>query len=195
MGYSCVFITGPMRSSKTSTLKQRILSTVFQGNIAVVLRPLGDSKRWANDEKRVTHDGQSYLPIELKTECYERLKVIETAKLMDQILILRQLKVKQLFIDEFQFFNSPKDATTFLNEMAKDGIAITVAGLTLDWKREMFATVVECYGMFTEIIQNYASCTKCGKPATFTAKLDKTANVVLEMGDKQYESRCHQCFS
>lgn len=189
-----------MRSRKTSTLKDRILSIVHEGNLAVVLRPQGDSARWQHDEKhpnRVTHDGQSYLPIELPPEMYKRLAVIETKCLCDQIDHIREMNLSRVLIDEFQFFNTKGDAFDFLTAMAKDRREVIIAGLTLDWKRQMFPSVIECYGMFTEIIQNYAVCTRCGKQATFTAKLDttsKTSKEVFQVGDKEYESRCHACF-
>jgi len=186
-----------MRSGKTSTLKNKILALVFEGKLAYVLRPQGDSQRWSQDEKhpnRVTHDGLSYLPIDLPKDAYSRLQVVETRKLMDQVDTIRKMKIDEVFIDEFQFFNALDDARMFLQAMAKDERRVVIAGLTLDWKRTMFAVVLECYGLFTKVLQRYALCTKCGKEASFTAKLDTTSNAVLQMGDKEYESRCHACF-
>jgi len=99
-----------------------------------------------------------------------------------------------VFIDEFQFFNADKDALQFLKHMDQLGINVTIAGLSLNWKRQMFPIVAECYGMFTIIEQRYALCSRCGEQAMFTAKLDQTNTKLLQVGDKEYESRCHACF-
>jgi thymidine kinase len=186
-----------MRSSKTSALKQHILSIVLRGDHAVVFRPAGDSQRWNNDEKhpnRVTHDGQGYLPIEQSPEVYKRLTVVETKLLCDQLDYIKTTKLKEVLVDEFQFFNAKGDAFQFLQTMAKEKISVTIAGLTLNWKREMFHNVVECFGLFTHIEHKYARCNKCGEKATFTAKVDKSKTDILQVGDKEYESRCHACF-
>jgi thymidine kinase len=187
-----------MRSRKTSELRHRILSIVLAGNQALVIRPKCDQSRWqtGTDEKhpnRVTHDGQGYLPIELEADHYARLAIVWTEKLMDQIDFILKSGVKEVVIDELQFFE-PKDAFDALQTLAKHKISATIAGLNLDYKRELLPTIIKCYGLFTQVEHRYASCAKCGNQANFTSRLDKSNQAILQVGDKEYESRCHECF-
>jgi hypothetical protein len=199
-----------MMAGKTSLIRYHIVREIKAKQDVIVFCFDGMLARWSEEKKekdpisaKVTHDGGGYLgdsiqdPIER-----QRLHVCYTSNLSEknaQLTNLLQLYPKAMaIVDEIQFFQ-PAETETFLKREL-DNRSLVGVGLNLDWKKQMFPTIVMCFGYANRVKQKRATCSRCGKKANFTKRVLKEneekekqqLNVVDILAT--YEPRCLECF-
>ena len=188
-GYLTV-ITGPMASEKSGELIQRCKKAEkYQHKKVVVFKPQIDN-RFSNDEV-VSRIGLSIpcrnLPIhQVDLSLYEK-------DLKDCDIVA---------IDEIQFFD--ESIILAVKQLLKEGKHVIVSGLNMDYLGQPFGQIGTLLAIADEIIQKFAYCACCGRPAIHTQRLYQgkpvtqrfESNIKIDAvgGVDTYEPRCRLFF-
>ena len=178
-------IVGSMFSEKSGELISRLLKiSEYQHRKVCVFKP-GIDNRFAENEV-VSRIG-------LRIKCHnlpQHIDVSSIAHLIDQYDVFG--------IDEVQSFDETiMELVDYLLDNNKE---VLVSGLNTDFTGKPFAQTANLMAMADEVVQKYAYCSKCGRPAvrsqlivngSAVTKMDGSAIVI---GDKAYEPRCRHCF-
>jgi len=179
-------ITGSMFSGKTDELIRRLRRAAIARQKVQVFKPAMDV-RYAV-EKVTSHAGTDFdaTPIEHAIDIYARLNEATTV----------------IAIDEAQFFDDesmvPQSATIIavVDELARRGIRVIVAGLDTDFRGEPFGPMPVLMAKAERVDKLQAICMVCGEPASRTQRLvnGKPARyndpVVIVGAAEMYEARC-----
>jgi len=179
-------ITGSMFSGKTDELIRRLRRAAIARQKVQVFKPAMDV-RYAV-EKVTSHAGTDFdaTPIEHAIDIYARLNEATTV----------------IAIDEAQFFDDEsmvaQSATIIavVDELARRGIRVIVAGLDTDFRGEPFGPMPVLMAKAERVDKLQAICMVCGEPASRTQRLvnGKPARyddpVVIVGAAEMYEARC-----
>ena len=141
-------ITGPMGSSKTSTLLKEILWARNGLNQSVrVFKPSIDTR---SESELVSHDG-------LRSSA-ESVRELPDAYDADLIVL-----------DEVQFV--PMSCVEWAKDHLDRGINMIVGGLDMDWRGDAFLVTATFLAMADIVVKQTSHCAVCGHVSTHTAKL------------------------
>jgi len=171
-------VTGSMFSGKTDELIRRLRRATIARQKVQVFKPAVDV-RYAV-EKVTSHAGTDFdaIPIERAADVYDRLEKDTTV----------------VAIDEAQFFND--EIIAVVDELARRGIRVIVAGLDTDFRSEPFGPMPVLMAKAERVDKLQAICMMCGEPASRTQRLvnGKPARtddpVVIVGAAEMYEARC-----
>lgn len=95
-------------------------------------------------------------------------------------------------IDEVQFFDL--QIIDVVNELARSGKRVIVAGLDMDFEGKPFHPMPELMALAEYVTKVHAICMKCGQLASFSFRLSNSKEKVVVGEKESYEARCRKCF-
>jgi thymidine kinase len=168
-------IVGSMYSGKTEELIRRLRRAQIARQKVEIFKPAIDD-RYAQDQI-VSHS-------ELRIPS----RAVRTAK-----EVLRHAHEAQVIgIDEGQFLG--KDLVPVVEQLARRGKRVIVAGLDQDYAGRPFEPMPELLAVAEYITKTLAICMVCGAPANRTYRKVKRAGRVVVGGAEIYEARCRRCY-
>lgn len=176
-------ITGSMFSGKSEELIRRMKRAKYAGQKILVFKHSFD-KRYDHD-KVVSHS----------KDMIDAIPVYEAADLKK--IAGSRSDVEVIGIDEVQFFG--KDIVDVIENLAKSGKRVIVAGLDQDFRGEPFDPMPEILARAEHIDKLNAICVCCGNPASRTQRIingEPAAyeDPVIMVGTfESYEARCRKC--
>lgn len=170
-------IIGPMFSSKSSTLVERICSHHKRREFKDKNKNIKSIILYGNGTKHkcdtLSRNGASY-----------EHQFINGKNDMDKIIDEYQV----IGIDEAQFFpNLKKYVLIMLNK----NIDVIIAGLISDFNGIMFQPIIDIIPYTTKIIGKKSSCYICGKSAHFTKKINGNMNQIMDINSCNYQAVCY----
>lgn len=170
-------ICGSMFSGKTEELIRRLVRAQIARQKVQVFKPAIDA-RYSKDEV-VSHSGGRIASIEVES-ANEILERIDPA-------------TKVVGIDEAQFLGM--DLVRVIEELARSGRRVVVAGLDQDSRGVPFEPVPQILAIAELVTKTMAVCVVCGRPANKTQRLGADSSRVLVGAAEAYEARCRTCWS
>ena len=168
-------IVGSMYSGKTEELIRRLRRAQIARQRVEIFKPVID-RRYAHDAI-VSHS-------ELRIPS----RVVKTAR-----EILRHAKEAQVIgIDEGQFLG--RDLLPVVEQLARRGKRVIVAGLDQDYRGKPFEPMPELLAIAEYITKTLAICVVCGEPANRTYRKVRRSGRVVVGGSDVYEARCRRCW-
>ena len=136
--------------------------------------------RDSHKEKVVSHDGNEIEAINIST----------SREILNQDLD----NVDVIGIDEVQFFDG--EIVNIVEQLAKNGHRVVVAGLDMDFRGEPFEPMPKLLAVSEQVTKLQAVCAVCGSPSSRTqrlingepAKIDDP--IILVGANESYEPRC-----
>lgn len=178
---SLTLIFGSMYSGKTTELIRRIVRyQSIRKRVLVINSKMDD--RYSGEESIITHDEYSFNCVKCKN-----LQEIDSEMRV-------QFDVDVIAIDEAQFFPDLKEyVLKFCEQYGKD---VFVAGLTADYKRDTFGSMLNLINYADDIVHLKALCTECqdGTPGVFTKKICTSVDLIDVGSTEKYVSLCRGCF-
>ncbi len=169
-------ITGGMFSGKSEELLRRLRRAVIARQRVQAFKPAADSRH--HPELLVTRDR--------RTVAAEA--VADSAELGRHILAETQV----VGIDEAQFFD--RGIVPLVEGLADRGLRVIVAGLDLDYRRQLFGPMPALLAIAEYVDKMHAVCVRCGAPAHYSQRIAGGGEQV-EVGDAEaYEARCRACY-
>lgn len=174
-------ICGVMFSGKSEELIRRIKRAIIAKQKVQVFKPDIDNR---------------YDPLAINSHSgfkIEAITIKQTANLTDMI----DEDTDVVAIDEIQFFH--EDIISQIEDLAKQGKRVILAGLDLDFKGEPFGLMPQIMCIAEYVDKLHAICVKCCSPATRTQRLinSKPAHyhdpIILVGASESYEPRCRDC--
>jgi thymidine kinase len=95
-------------------------------------------------------------------------------------------------IDEGQFFDA--ELVAVVNELARRGVRVIVAGLDQDYTGKPFGPMPELLAVAEYITKTHAICMRCGQPANYSQRIIQVEGQVVVGASDAYEARCRRCF-
>ena len=180
-------ITGPMFSSKTTTLIGRLLSESEIGFNVLYINSSTDER---NEENFSTHNPlYKESPFSKKIKCLKVDCVLEIMNIAEKFVVIG--------IDEAQFFDDLYIGVKWL----VDGIHkhVIVAGLNGTFKREPFGQILQIDPLSDTHTKLTAWCLECSKsrkrtPAPFTHRILTGGPVKQSGGIDKYIPVCRRCY-
>lgn len=170
MGY-LELITGPMFSSKTSTLLKVI--DKYKNNVCVITHSF--DTRYL-ESSIVSHDGIS---------CKAHITCI---KLMDYANSEYIKKNKYITIEEAQFFDDLVEFVDFLHTQNK---TIFVCGLNMDYKLEPFENIAHIKKIANKVHDLHSYCYECNDKALYTKRINTLSTEKIVVGSHEmYKPTC-----
>ncbi len=173
-----VLYTGPMFSSKTTKLLERIDRSKYQKKNSVSFKPNLDN-RYTIENQIVTHN-DIHLGC-INVNCGEDILNIVAGNQPIDIIAIDEL------------FMIPGGAKACI-ELFKKGYDVYVSSIELDYLGKPFEEVKEIMPYCTQIVKCKAVCTVCQSDARYTAKKENfvtnESSVVQVGGEEIYEARC-----
>lgn len=171
-------ITGSMFSGKSEELIRRLRRGIYAKQKVVVFKPTIDDRY--HKEKVVSHDGNEIEAINIST----------SREILNQDLD----DVDVIGIDEVQFFDG--EIVNIVEQLAKNGHRVVVAGLDMDFRGEPFEPMPKLLAVSEQVTKLQAVCAVCGSPSSRTqrlingepAKIDDP--IILVGANESYEPRC-----
>ena len=173
-----IIYTGPMASSKTSSLLMMLERFKYQNKNVVVFKPLIDD-RYANAEI-VSHNHSfrhSAVSIRNATEIMEYL--MNADKVFECVVV-----------DEA--FMIPGIAENLI-WLYRNGTTVVVSTLDISATGNVFPEVQDMLPWATEIHKLTAVCTFCGEDARYTHRKNISEDEIQVGGLDMYEPRCYKC--
>ena len=144
----------------------------------IVFKPAIDDRY--HKEKVVSHDGNEIEAINIST----------SREILNQDLD----NVDVIGIDEVQFFDG--EIVNIVEQLAKNGHRVVVAGLDMDFRGEPFEPMPKLLAVSEQVTKLQAVCAVCGSPSSRTqrlingepAKIDDP--IILVGANESYEPRC-----
>jgi len=173
-------ITGSMFSGKTDELIRRLRRATIARQKVQVFKPAIDNRY--NNEKVTSHAGSDFeaMPIKSSADIKQKLEKETTV----------------VAVDEAQFFDD--GIIEVVQELAKNGLRVIVAGLDTDFRGEPFGPMPIIIAQAEDVDKLHAICMECGEPATRTQRLvnGRPAHyndpVVIVGAAEMYEARCRK---
>ncbi|HRE46892.1 MAG TPA: thymidine kinase [Aggregatilineales bacterium] len=173
-------VCGSMFSGKTEELLRRVRRAQIAQQRVQVFKPALDTRY---GEMRITsHDGKGF-------EAYPCESIAEMAARLDTTATV-------IAIDEVQFFEA--GIVPFVEDLARRGRRVIVAGLDTDFRGEPFGQMPTLMAVAEEVTKLHAICVVCGEPACRTQRLlnGKPAHyddpIILIGAQDSYEARCRE---
>lgn len=171
-------ITGSMFSGKSEELIRRLRRGIYAKQKVIVFKPAIDDRY--HKEKVVSHDGNEIEAINIST----------SREILNQDLG----DVDVIGIDEVQFFDG--EIVNIVEQLAKNGHRVVVAGLDMDFRGEPFEPMPKLLAVSEQVTKLQAVCAVCGSPSSRTqrlingepAKIDDP--IILVGANESYEPRC-----
>lgn len=171
-------ITGSMFSGKSEELIRRLRRGINAKQKVIVFKPAIDDRY--HKEKVVSHDGNEIEAINIST----------SREVLNQDLD----NVDVIGIDEVQFFDG--EIVNIVEQLAKNGHRVVVAGLDMDFRGEPFEPMPKLLAVSEQVTKLQAVCAVCGSPSSRTqrlingepAKIDDP--IILVGANESYEPRC-----
>jgi len=169
-------IVGSMFSGKSEELIRRLNRARIARQKVQVFKPKIDARY--SLEEIASHSGQKHgsLPV---TSAAELMKAVKS-------------ETQVIGIDEGQFFDMA--LVDAVNELARDGRRVIIAGLDQDYTGRPFEPMPQLLSIAEFITKTHAICVKCGSTANYSQRtVESEARVEVGASDK-YEARCRKCF-
>lgn len=166
-----------MFAGKTTRLIEEYNQSEFEEHQKLVIKPLLDNRY--NKSTLSSHNGLS-LP-------GNRISKPE------EINILMNNDIKEVFIDEIQFFSN--SIVNMVNFLLIDEISVYASGIDKDFKNLDFGSMPQLIRMAQQKIKLFAKCSICGNKATHTYRTIKNEETILIGHLDMYEARCEGCFA
>ena len=171
-------LTGSMFSGKSEELIRRLRRGIYAKQKVIVFKPAIDDRY--HKEKVVSHDGNEIEAINIST----------SREILNQDLD----NVDVIGIDEVQFFDG--EIVNIVEQLAKNGHRVVVAGLDMDFRGEPFEPMPKLLAVSEQVTKLQAVCAVCGSPSSRTqrlingepAKIDDP--IILVGANESYEPRC-----
>jgi thymidine kinase len=177
MSGSLEVIVGSMFSGKSEELIRRLVRARIARQKVQAFKPAVDT-RYGRDHV-VSHNGQR-IPSE----------DVDSARL---ILARVDDDTKVVAIDEAQFLGL--DLVEVVEELARSGRRVIVAGLDQDYRGQPFEPVPQLMAIAESVTKTMAVCMVCGHPANRTQRLVAASERVLVGAGEAYEARCRRCWT
>ena len=169
-------ICGSMFSGKTEELIRRLRRARYARQSVQIFKPSIDIRY--SEEEVVTHEGTAILCTPVDSP---------------QSILLLYEDSQVVGIDEAQFFD--ESIVSVVNELARRGVRVIVAGLDLDFRGQPFGPMPRLMAVADEVLKVHAICVRCGALAYVSHRLVAGQKQVL-LGEKnEYEPLCRSCFS
>ena len=169
-------IVGSMFSGKSEELIRRLNRARIARQKVQVFKPAIDVRYTA--EEIASHSGLKHLSRPVTT----------TAEMMEHV----EADTQVIGIDEGQFFDM--ELIDAVNELARCGKRVIVAGLDQDYTGKPFEPMPQLLSVAEFITKTHAICVKCGGTANYSQRtVESEARVEVGASDK-YEARCRRCF-
>ena len=146
-------ITGSMFSGKSEELIRRLRRGIYAKQKVIVFKPAIDDRY--HKEKVVSHDGNEIEAINIST----------SREILNQDLD----NVDVIGIDEVQFFDG--EIVNIVEQLAKNGHRVVVAGLDMDFRGEPFEPMPKLLAVSEQVTKLQAVCAVCGSPSSRTQRL------------------------
>ena len=167
-----------MFSGKSEELIRRLRRGIYAKQKVIVFKPAIDDRY--HKEKVVSHDGNEIEAINIST----------SREILNQDLD----NVDVIGIDEVQFFDG--EIVNIVEQLAKNGHRVVVAGLDMDFRGEPFEPMPKLLAVSEQVTKLQAVCAVCGSPSSRTqrlingepAKIDDP--IILVGANESYEPRC-----
>lgn len=176
--------TGPMYSSKTTSLIGELTIALDRGLNPLVVKPIIDNRYSNNDI--VSHDGVSITKM-------TNLKVIRLP--IGAVPDLDHLDgIDIIFIDEAQFFIN---LGTTVDAYLKIGIDVVAVGLDMDSNGKPFGSMPTLLAKANNVYKLTGKCSCCKEPSTRTYRKPSASSKeqVFVGGEESYEARCFEHWS
>jgi len=167
-------IIGSMYSGKSTELMRRVKRVQSIGMNCIVINHTNDTR--VDGDFIQTHDGLTL-----------------AATKSDDLLLVNTRPYDTVAIDEAQFFSNLKSAVMLMVE--KYNKHVIVAGLSGDFQRKPFGTILELIPLADDVEYKRALCKRCGHPnrlASFTKRISKEKETVSV--DSTYMAVCRLCY-
>lgn len=169
-------ICGSMFSGKTEELIRRLKRVEFAQQALLLFKPTIDNR--FNDKKIVSHKGSSF----------HAIAVSQASE------ILNHWKDERVVaIDEAQFFDL--ELIQVLNDLAKKGVRVIVAGLDMDYLGQPFGPMPTLLCSAEYVTKVHAICVSCGNLAQFSHRTSKKDGQVLVGATENYQPVCRTCYN
>ena len=143
-------ITGSMFSGKSEELIRRLRRGIYAKQKVIVFKPAIDDRY--HKEKVVSHDGNEIEAINIST----------SREILNQDLD----NVDVIGIDEVQFFDG--EIVNIVEQLAKNGHRVVVAGLDMDFRGEPFEPMPKLLAVSEQVTKLQAVCAVCGSPSSLS---------------------------
>lgn len=169
-------ICGSMFSGKTEELIRRLKRVEFAQQALLLFKPTIDNR--FDDKKIVSHKGSSF----------HAIAVSHASE------ILNHWKDERVVaIDEAQFFDL--ELIQVLNDLAKKGVRVIVAGLDMDYLGQPFGPMPTLLCSAEYVTKVHAICVSCGNLAQFSHRTSKKDGQVLVGATENYQPVCRTCYN
>jgi thymidine kinase len=169
-------ICGSMFSGKTEELIRRLKRVEFAQQALLLFKPTIDNR--FDDKKIVSHKGSSF----------HAIAVSQASE------ILHHWKDERVVaIDEAQFFDL--ELIPILNDLAKKGVRVIVAGLDMDYLGQPFGPMPTLLCSAEYVTKVHAICVSCGNLAQFSHRTSKKDGQVLVGATENYQPVCRTCYN
>ena len=169
-------ICGSMFSGKTEELIRRLKRVEFAQQALLLFKPTIDNR--FDDKKIVSHKGSSFHAIAV-TQASE--------------ILLHCKDERVVAIDEAQFFDL--ELIPILNDLAKKGVRVIVAGLDMDYLGQPFGPMPTLLCSAEYVTKVHAICVSCGNLAQFSHRTSKKDGQVLVGATENYQPVCRTCYN
>ena len=167
-----------MFSGKSEELIRRLRRGIYAKQKVIVFKPAIDDRY--HKEKVVSHDGNEIEAINIST----------SREILNQDLD----DVDVIGIDEVQFFDG--EIVNIVEQLAKNGHRVVVAGLDMDFRGEPFEPMPKLLAVSEQVTKLQAVCGVCGSPSRRTLTLINGEAaiiddpIILVGANESYEPRC-----
>jgi thymidine kinase len=169
-------IVGSMFSGKSEELIRRLNRARIARQKVQVFKPEIDIRY--SVQEIASHSGQKHdsKPVTSATEMLAEIKP----------------ETEVVGIDEGQFFDM--DLIDVVNELARSGRRVIVAGLDQDFMGRPFEPMPQLLAVAEFITKTHAICVKCGSTANYSQRTVESESRVEVGASDKYEARCRRCF-
>ncbi len=169
-------ICGSMFSGKTEELIRRLKRVEFAQQALLLFKPTIDNR--FDDKKIVSHKGSSF----------HAISVSQASE-----ILLHWKDERIVAIDEAQFFDL--ELIPILNDLAKKGVRVIVAGLDMDYLGQPFGPMPTLLCSAEYVTKVHAICVSCGNLAQFSHRTSKKDGQVLVGATENYQPVCRTCYN
>lgn len=169
-------ICGSMFSGKTEELIRRLKRVEFAQQALLLFKPTIDNR--FDDKKIVSHKGSSF----------HAIAVTQSSE-----ILLHWKDERVVAIDEAQFFDL--ELIPILNDLAKKGVRVIVAGLDMDYLGQPFGPMPTLLCSAEYVTKVHAICVSCGNLAQFSHRTSKKDGQVLVGATENYQPVCRTCYN
>lgn len=172
-------IVGCMFSGKTEEMVRRLRRAEIAKQNVLAFKPKRDNRDAPTIIK--SHSGVSTTSV-----------VVGSPMDLHDAAMVSNAKI--IGIDEMQFFD-PATLPDVVEDLARAGKRVILAGLDLDYRGMPFEGTVEMMAKADFLDKLSAVCTACGQRATRSQRITDSDERVLVGGSTSYEARCRRHWS